>query len=171
MKIFLIGMPGAGKSTLGKTLAENLMMVFFDLDKEIEKREGLPVQEIFHEKGEAYFREAEQEILRDITKQHHSFIMATGGGAPCFHQSMDFMLTEGKVLFLDISLPTLFARVQNSTDRPLLALQSNDAVMERLRKLREERLAIYQRANYTLEEKDLSLAKVMDLLLKTGNQQ
>ncbi|MCZ8217287.1 MAG: hypothetical protein O9262_13665, partial [Cyclobacteriaceae bacterium] len=75
------------------------------------------------------------------------------------------------VLFLDISLPTLFARVQNSTDRPLLALQSNDAVMERLSKLREQRLGIYQRAHYTLEEKDLSLAKVMDLLLKTGSQQ
>jgi shikimate kinase len=171
MKIFLIGMPGAGKSTLGKILAEKLMMAFFDLDKEIEKREGLPVQEIFHEKGETYFRQAEQEILRDITKQHHSFIMATGGGAPCFHQSMDFMLAEGKVLFLNISLPTLFARVQNSTDRPLLALQSNDAVMERLSKLREQRLGIYQRAHYTLEEKDLNLAKVMDLLLKTGNQQ
>jgi shikimate kinase len=171
MKIFLIGMPGAGKSTLGKTLAEKLMMDFFDLDKEIEKREGLPVQEIFHEKGEAYFRQAEQEILRDITKQHHSFIMATGGGAPCFHYSIDFMLAEGKVLFLDITLSTLFARVQNSTDRPLLALQSNNAVMERLSKLREARLAIYQRAHYKLEEKDLSPASVIDLLIKKGNQQ
>lgn len=166
MKIFLIGMPGSGKSTLGKILAEKLMMDFFDLDKEIEKREGMPVQEIFHEKGEDYFRIKEQEILREITAQHHSFMMATGGGAPCFYQSINFMLAEGKVLFLDISLPTIFQRVQNSTDRPLLALQSNEVMLERLGKLREERLSVYQQAHYTIEEKDCTTAYVMDLLLK-----
>jgi len=171
MKIFLIGMPGAGKSTLGKSLAEKLMMNFFDLDKEIEKREGMSVQEIFQDKGEAHFRVKEQETLREITAKHHSFMMATGGGAPCFHQSMDFMLAAGKVLFLDLSLQSLFARVQNSTDRPLLALQDNKALMERLSSLREERLPIYKQAHYTIEEKDLTLAYVMDLLLRKENQQ
>lgn len=170
MKIFLIGMPGSGKSTLGKTLAEKLMMDFFDLDKEIEKREHMPVQEIFHEKGEEYFRVKEQDILREITEQNHSFIMATGGGAPCFHQSINFMLEAGKVLFLDLSLATIFQRVQNSTDRPLLALQSNEALLERLSKLREERLSIYQQAHYTIEEKNLTLAYIMDLLLRKETQ-
>ncbi len=171
MKIFLIGMPGAGKSTLGRALAEKLMMNFFDLDKEIEKREGMSVEEIFHDKGEVYFRAKEQQTLREITAKHHSFMMATGGGAPCFHQSIDFMLAEGRVLFLDISLPSLFARVQNSTDRPLLALQSNEALMERLSRLREERLPIYKQAHHTIEEKDLTLAYVMDLLLRKENPQ
>lgn len=171
MKIFLIGMPGSGKSTFGKSLAEKLMMNFFDLDKEIEKREGLPVQEIFHEKGEEYFRIQERDILREVTAKHHSFLMATGGGAPCFHQSIDFMLASGKVLFLDLSLETIFARVQHSTDRPLLALENNEALMERLHKLREERLFVYQQAHYTVEEKNLTLGYVMELLLKKENQQ
>lgn len=171
MKIFLIGMPGAGKSTLGKSLAEKLMMDFFDLDKEIEKREGMGVQEIFQDKGEVYFRAKEQETLREITAKHHSFMMATGGGAPCFHHSMDFMLAEGKVLFLDLNLTTIFQRVHNSTDRPLLALQSNEALMERLSRLREERLPIYKKAHYIIEEKDLTLAYVMDLLLRKENPQ
>lgn len=169
MKIFLIGMPGSGKSTFGKTLAEKLMMDFFDLDKEIEKSEGLPVQEIFREKGEEYFRVREKEILREITLKNHSFIMATGGGAPCFYQSIDFMLAEGKVLFLDVTLPTISERVQNSTDRPLLALQSNEALMERLSKLREERLSVYQQAHFRIEEKDLNLSYVIELLLKKGS--
>lgn len=170
MKIFLIGMPGSGKSTLGKVLADKLMLDFFDLDKEIEKSEGLSVQEIFHEKGEEYFRLKEREALLEVTAHHHSFIMATGGGAPCFHQSLDFMLANGKVLFLDVSLSTIFQRVQNSTDRPLLALQSNEAIMERLSKLREERLPVYGLAHYIIEEKNLSIGFVMDLLLKKENQ-
>jgi shikimate kinase len=171
MKIFLIGMPGSGKSTFGKTLAEKLMMDFFDLDKEIERRESLPVQEIFREKGEEYFRIREQEILREITEKNHSFIMATGGGAPCFHQSIDFMLAEGKVLFLDISLETIFERVQNSTDRPLLALQSSEALLERLGKIREERLSVYNKAHSVIEEKDLTFSYVMDLLLRKESPQ
>lgn len=146
-------------------------MDFFDLDKEIEKREGMGVQDIFQDKGEAYFRVKEQETLREITAKHHSFMMATGGGAPCFHQSMDFMLAEGKVLFLDLSLQSLFARGQNSTDRPLLALQSNEALMERLSSLRAERLPIYKQAHHTIEEKDLTLAYVMDLLLRKESPQ
>lgn len=95
--------------------------------------------------------------------------MATGGGAPCFYQSIDFMLAEGKVLFLDVTLPTISERVQNSTDRPLLALQSNEALMERLSKLREERLSVYQQAHFRIEEKDLNLSYVIELLLKKGS--
>ncbi len=166
MKIFLIGMPGAGKSTLGKDIASKLMMPFFDLDKEIEKNEKRAVQDIFQDEGEAYFRLAEASMLRDLSNLHHSFIMATGGGTPCFHQSLDFMLKVGKVLFLDLDVETLFKRVKGSTDRPLLALQTDQDIKQRLESLRAERLSFYQRAHETICEQDLSTAYVLNILIR-----
>ena len=170
MKIFLIGMPGAGKSTLGKDLADKLMMPFFDLDKEIEKREKRSVQDIFQDEGESYFRLVEAAMLRELNTIHHSFILATGGGTPCFHQSLPFMLEAGKVLFLDLSIETLFKRVKSSKDRPLLALQSDEEIKHRLETLRAERLSFYQQAHESISENDLSIAYVLNLLLRKESQ-
>ena len=80
MKIFLIGLPGSGKSTLGKDLADALLVEFVDLDAEIEKQENKIVQDIFREKGEDYFRQAESALLKVWAASSKSFVMSTGGG-------------------------------------------------------------------------------------------
>ena len=78
MKIFLIGLPGSGKSTIGEALANRLNMEFVDLDKKIEAREGMVVPEIFAAQGEDYFRRVEAELLREWASTPGSFVMSTG---------------------------------------------------------------------------------------------
>ena len=77
-------MPGSGKTTLGKRLAREMLMPFVDLDKEIERREGKSDQQLFSESGEDYFRQVESKELIEWAASPKSFVMATGGGTPCF---------------------------------------------------------------------------------------
>src|SRR5215217_5818033 len=98
--IFLIGMPGAGKTTVGRKLASTLNRPFLDLDEYMESKEGMPVRELFATRGEEYFRLAEAQALREVVEQATAGIIATGGGAPCFHGSMAFMNQVGTTIYL-----------------------------------------------------------------------
>src|SRR5438874_1229377 len=102
MKIFLIGMPGSGKTTTGKLLAEKLKLTFVDLDMEIEKSEGRSINQIFEKRKENYFREVESMILKKFCSSSESFVMSTGGGAPCFFNNIKQMNDSGKTIFLDV---------------------------------------------------------------------
>ncbi len=110
MKIFLIGLPGSGKTTLGKRLAEKLNLTFVDLDLEIEKKEGKTVQEIFAQKKENYFREIESKTLRGFCSSNNDFVMSTGGGAPCFYDNMTLMNQSGTTIFLHVSAAQIIRR-------------------------------------------------------------
>lgn len=155
MKIFLIGMPGAGKSTLGKQLAEKMVLPFIDLDKQIETREKTTIPELFRERGEEYFREVEAQQLREVSTHQHSFIMATGGGSPCFHHSLDFMKQQGIVVFMDVETEAIHQRVKKSSDRPLLSLESDEELKQRLENLRAKRLSFYKQAHLRFSGDDL----------------
>jgi len=142
MKIFLIGLPGSGKTTLGKSLAGLLKTEFVDLDEQIVKQEQQPVSEIFKLKGEDYFRKVESKILQQWASQNQSFVMATGGGAPCFHQGIDVMNTAGKTIYLNVPVEELISRLKNTQDRPLL----QGDVEKKLEALKAQREPVYQRA-------------------------
>ncbi len=148
MKIYLIGMPGSGKTTLGAELATALMVPFVDLDAEIEKREQHSVQEIFSQTGESHFRQVEAEILREWAASTDSFVMATGGGAPCYYQGIDVINSTGLSVFLDVSMDQLVDRLKAGTIRPLLNEGVN--MREKTLALRRERLAVYSKAHITL---------------------
>src|SRR5688572_8772700 len=111
MKIFLIGMPGSGKTTLGKELAAHLFIDFVDLDAEIEKTEQKSIAEIFSRQGESHFRLVEARLLREWAAGSASFVMATGGGAPCFHKGIETINEYGISIFLDCPVSTLIDRV------------------------------------------------------------
>lgn len=150
MKIFLIGMPGSGKSTVGKSLAASLNMPFFDLDEVIEQEEGTTIREIFNTKGEAYFRGQEKYFLQHLTQHEPSFVLATGGGVPCFFDNMEFMKQRGKVVFLDISIASLAGRLQKEglAVRPLLKDFSTPQLLEgHLKDIFDKRKAFYEQAN------------------------
>lgn len=164
-------MPGAGKSTLGKELAEKLVLPFIDLDKQIETQEKTTIQELFRERGEEYFREVEAQQLREVSTRQHSFIMATGGGSPCFHQSLDFMKEQGIVIFMDVQAEVIQERVKKSSDRPLLSLESDEELKQRLENLRAKRLSFYEQAHLRFSGDDLradTVARSIMLFKKEG---
>ena len=119
----LIGMPGAGKTTLGLALSQALSLPFCDLDAEVEARTGFPVHEIFAVRGEASFREIEAAVLRQILAQPAPLVLATGGGAPCFHANLAALQAASLTLWLDVPVAQLAARLAaaGAAQRPLLA--------------------------------------------------
>ena len=162
MKIYLIGMPGSGKSTMGRKIAQELLVAFVDLDREIEKREGKSVSQVFAEKGEDHFRQVESQVLLEWAASEKSFVMATGGGTPCFYKGIEVINKTGLSIFLDVQVSVLLSRLEKKSDRPLL--HSSDATEKegKLKTLRASRLKFYQAANITIENADLS--KLMEAI-------
>jgi shikimate kinase len=154
MKIYLIGMPGSGKTTLGKQLSQSLSMPFIDLDKEIESRENESIENLFRSKGEDYFRVKESEVLRELAATDTSFVMATGGGAPCFFNNMETLNSTGLTVFLDVPIDVLTKRVEKSTKRPLLNQEAQDKT-ERLKALYNTRYQTYKTAKVVVCNPDL----------------
>jgi shikimate kinase len=151
MKIFLIGLPGSGKTTMGKQLASALAIEFVDLDKEIERREGRLIREIFKQKNENYFRILETNELAAWCESDKNFVMATGGGAPCFFRNMEMINKAGISIFLDVPPKEVAARIQKTDveERPLLAATGVAALKDSIETMRTNRLSFYQQARFT----------------------
>ena len=166
MKIFLIGLPGSGKTTIGRQLAEKLNLPFVDLDLEIEKLEGKTVQEIFAQKKENYFREVESKVLNNLCSSKVDFVMATGGGAPCFFDNMDAMNRSGKTIFLDVPASEIASRLQKTslTERPLFSKLSSDQLKDKIEWLRSQRISFYKQAQVAIEGSSFSPEGIMSLL-------
>ncbi len=131
--IVLAGMPGAGKSTVGKRLAQMLNREFFDLDEEIIRVAGCPISEIFANEGEEAFRNLETRVLREVLANKKGIILATGGGAILRDENIDLLHRNGKIYFIDRPLSALLP----TADRPLAS--SADAIRQRY----QERYARY----------------------------
>ena len=154
MKIFIIGLPGSGKSTIGKKLAERLEMPFLDLDEVIEHQVNQPIRDVFAQQGEKAFRKLEQRVLHEVIEQHGRFVLATGGGAPCFYDNLEVMNRAGTTLFLDVPVTTIVERMQGEqiTDRPLLHGLDQDRLVEEYTAKFEKRLPVYQQAHFVINQ-------------------
>ncbi len=120
LKIFLVGMPGSGKSTFGKELSGFLSVDFVDMDKEIEKRAGMSIGRIFETKGECFFREAEKKLLNELNRRNSDIIVSTGGGIICDGENRNILLSENTV-YLDVDLGNIIDRITLEDDhRPLI---------------------------------------------------
>ena len=148
-------MPGSGKTTLGRDLACHLMVDFIDLDAEIEKAEGRSISEMFREEGELYFRLLEARLLRGWAASTVPFVMATGGGAPCFHRGIETINEYGISIFLDFPVPVLIERVRKNQERPLLFASDEKELVVKLERMRKERLGCYRKAKIVLENPTL----------------
>lgn len=119
MIVYLVGMPGSGKSTVGRELAGRLGVPFFDLDEEIERDRGRSVTQIFREDGESAFRAIEAAALVDASR-HDPAVVSCGGGVVLEPANRITLRNTGSCVFLDVPLDELRARVRPSEDRPLI---------------------------------------------------
>jgi shikimate kinase len=166
--LVLIGLPGSGKSTLGRALLQLLPQYqFIDTDTEIEKRLGKTVPSIFEEDGEASFRLKEQEVIRDLLFSEAPLIVATGGGLPCFHQNMDFINEKAISIYINPDDTELTRRLQNSnrSQRPMLLNKSDEEILKFVQAKRQERETYYKLARITLSGNNL---KAQDIFTSIG---
>lgn len=134
--IYLVGMMGAGKTTVGRALARRLGRPFVDCDKEIVQRTGVPVATIFEIEGEAGFRRRESEALAQIAATPGQ-VVATGGGAVLAEVNRETLRRQGTVVYLRVSVDRLVERTARDTARPLLAGVDRRATIESLLALRD----------------------------------
>jgi shikimate kinase len=147
--ISLVGMPGGGKSTVGRQLGRQLGMRFVDSDVEIEHRLGEPIRSFFEREGEASFRDIESDILAQLLACDGELILGTGGGSVLREANRDLLHRQSTVLYLRSTPEDLFRRLRHDTQRPLL--QVRDPLMK-LRELYGQRDPLYRRcAHYVLE--------------------
>ena len=160
-RIYLLGMPGSGKTTLSKQLAKEINYHFVDLDELIIQSERYAISEIFAIHGEEYFRQVEQKILQQTCTLSKS-IIALGGGTPCFFDNMQVIKKSGFSIYLDVPLEVLAQRVsKEATTRPLLNVQPENLLSQITEKYKQ-REAFYKQANLTISGANLS---VQDILL------
>lgn len=146
-RVYLIGMMGVGKSTLGKQLANALGYSFLDLDKQIVFLEGRSIQHIFEQEGEDYFREAEQHMLHQTVNSNQT-VIATGGGTPCFFDNMEWINKQGTSLYLEANTAFIVSRIRHNKDkRPLLKGKEEGELETFITHILAEREPFYSRAH------------------------
>lgn len=163
--LYLIGMMGAGKTTIGRKLANRLDYRFLDTDALIEQTAQKPITQIFAEDGEAAFRELESQVLAQVAK-YTSVVVATGGGIITQQMNWSY-LQHGVVVWLDVPIPVLISRLSGDTDRPLL---QDVALSEKLNTLIEERGSRYAQADIRIEYEGRSVGKTCDRIIATLQQ-
>ena len=165
-KIFLIGMMGAGKTYWAQKMAKWNKCVGYDLDSLIEMNEEKTIAEIFEEEGEEYFRKVEAKILRWF-KEKKKFIIATGGGTPCFQENMSWMKKEGLVIWLDPSLEVLVNRLSlEKQQRPLIASLNDNEIAAFIENKLVERHSYYAQAHYRINTDSMNEASMKKLITK-----
>lgn len=147
-------MPSSGKSTIGRLLAAHLGMKFIDLDEVIAKKEGMSISDIFRIKGESYFRESERKHLLSLIQENSVFILATGGGTPCFFDNMEIMNKYAITIYLNISVEDLFKKLskKGTSHRPLLQNMSDDELYQELKSKFKAREIYYNAAQICLSQ-------------------
>ena len=150
-RIILIGYMGSGKTTVGKALAKELGLPFYDLDWYIESRMRKSVAQIFAERGEEGFRKIEHNMLHEVA-EFEDVIVSCGGGTPCFFDNMDYLNQQGDVVYLKAKPEVLQKHLlMGKGDRPLLKGKSPDELIDFISQQLEQREPYYTKARYTLD--------------------
>ena len=163
--IYLIGMMGAGKTTIGKKLANRLKYRFIDTDALIEQTAGKSISDIFADEGEAAFRQLESEVLSQ-TSAYTELVVATGGGIITQPINWSY-LHHGVAIWLDVPIPVLVSRLSGDTSRPLLQTDDLTAKLETLLEARGDR---YAQADIRIPYEGRSVGKTCDRILAAIKQ-
>lgn len=163
MKIFLIGMMGSGKSSVGERLSKYIDIPFFDTDDMLVESEGISINEIFKKKGEKYFRQIESESLKKIRGDG---VISCGGGSILAKENRNYLKNKGYTIYLESSLSTLKTRLSNdiNKDRPLIDYKN---IKKSLKAIYEQRkLLFFESANDTVITDDKSLDDICKTIIK-----
>ena len=161
--VYLVGLMGAGKTTIGKALARRLAYGFVDSDHEIEARTGVSLPTIFEIEGEEGFRKREAQVIADLANLN-SHVVATGGGAVLRQENRENLRAGGFVIYLNVPLPTLWERTRHDKNRPLL--QVSDP-LQKLRELHAQRDPLYRSiADLIVSGSRITVQSVVHLLIK-----
>lgn len=165
MRIFLIGLPGSGKTTLGHELAEELKLKLVDLDANIEDASGKSIPEIFEQDGEEEFRKLEQQAVHESLSLEN-VVISTGGGAPCFFDNMEQMNANGTTVFIDVSADELIRRMFGGSqeDRPLLSGKTETELKIELEDKKINRLPYYNQAQHKITSDNVTVQQLLSLL-------
>lgn len=162
LNITFVGLPGSGKTTIGRQLARRLGLPFVDSDHVIEERLGCSIREYFAREGEDAFRDVEQAVLDDLSQHHHG-VLSTGGGAVLREINRQHLHDRGHVIYLRTLPEDVFRRVRHDTARPLLQV---DDPMARLRSLYDARDPLYRAAaHFVLETGRPSVASLVHKII------
>ena len=161
----LIGMPGSGKTTAGKILAQKLNYGFIDMDSFIEEFEGLSISDIFSLHGEEYFRSLETRIINTFAGAEKK-IISTGGGTFEKEENRAVLNSLGKVIYLYANPEVLFKRLENDTNRPLLQVESPENKIKMLFDIRDKN---YRLADCVIDTSNLDTYNVVEKIIKVIN--
>jgi shikimate kinase len=161
--IWLVGMMGAGKSAVGARLAERLGRSFVDTDLAIERTAGLSISELFAREGESAFRKREREAIENLAGD--PLVVALGGGAMAQPGAPERLLESGTIVYLRTRPETLFGRLGEVVDRPLLQGVSGSERLRRIAELLAERSASYERASIVVDTDSLEPNEVAEAIL------
>lgn len=162
MVFFLIGLPGCGKSTLGKKFAHVLNYPFYDLDMLIEQGEQARISELFAKYGEDRFRELETDYLKKLGNLSEA-VVATGGGTPCFFNNMETINSLGMSVFLDLSPKEIAHRLSENgiAKRPILKGKTREEICLTLEHLRHIRLPYYSQCHLTIVNPEIQFNEIL----------
>jgi len=169
-RIYLTGFMTSGKSTLGSILANVLGWDYYDLDKEIEKRENNKITEIFELKGEEYFRNIESEILKHLSLDK-KVVISLGGGTIVNDNNVKFITQNGKLIYLKVEPEIIYTRIKKKTDRPLikdfvLAENTKEDFIQKIKLMLSEREKYYNKADLVFNVDNSPIGITVDKLAK-----
>lgn len=163
MKIILLGYMASGKSTISKLLAKKLQIDAIDLDDYIVEKERLSINDIFKTKGEIYFRLQENKYLLELLDNKNSFVLALGGGTPCYANNMDLVKKMSNSIYLKANLNTLFDRLRNEKEsRPIISYLSDEKLKEFIAKHLFERAPFYEEASHIISIDNKTIATLVE---------
>lgn len=161
-RIYIVGFMGAGKTTLGKKLARKLGFDFYDTDRMLEAKYKVSIDNFFNKYGEDLFRKLEHQCLKE-TFHFDNCIVSTGGGLPCYFDSMKKINNVGISIYIELNDKAIFHRLMNSKQkRPLLNGKTDDELMDFISKKLEERAPHYKQASITISDIDVSVDDIIE---------
>ncbi len=165
MRVFIIGYMGAGKSTVGKRLANNLDIPFVDLDDAFEARFRYSIPRFFDHFGEKRFREFEHQCLKEIIGEHEEAVISTGGGTACFKNNISLMNKEGITVYIKMHPKSLAHRLKRARRlRPVVRDIQNDGMQAFVEKQLLEREPFYSMAKVTVKGESLDMVELVEAL-------